>query len=124
MGLLSVSNSGEIEIQYFQMNKGKSVAEDQQLVEQFSIPSWKGNPHKSCNALIIIGVFKLPKDLCKEIFAMISRFWWGHKHLDERILVEELVQDMGTKSKRRSGIQRYWESQQSYIGKTMLENFE
>jgi hypothetical protein len=29
-----------------------------------------------------ISVFQLPKTLCKDIRAMMSRFWWGHKGND------------------------------------------
>ncbi|XP_059429161.1 uncharacterized protein LOC132162970 [Corylus avellana] len=32
-----------------------------------------------------MSVFQLPKTLCKEINAMMSKFWWGHKDNDARI---------------------------------------
>jgi hypothetical protein len=31
-----------------------------------------------------MGVFQLPKTLCKRLNSLISRFWWGHKHNDAR----------------------------------------
>ncbi|XP_059458269.1 uncharacterized protein LOC132187853 [Corylus avellana] len=32
-----------------------------------------------------MSVFQLPKTLCKEINAMMAKFWWGHKENDSRI---------------------------------------
>lgn len=32
-----------------------------------------------------MSVFKLPKQLCKEISNMMARFWWGHMNKDGKI---------------------------------------
>jgi hypothetical protein len=32
-----------------------------------------------------MSVFRVPKALCNEINAMISRFWWGHKENDKKV---------------------------------------
>jgi hypothetical protein len=32
-----------------------------------------------------MSVFWVPKALCNEINAMISRFWWGHKENDKKV---------------------------------------
>jgi hypothetical protein len=32
-----------------------------------------------------MSVFQLPKTLCKDINAMMAKFWWGHKQNDKRI---------------------------------------
>jgi hypothetical protein len=32
-----------------------------------------------------MSVFRLPKTLCREINAIIGRFWWGHKEKDSKI---------------------------------------
>jgi hypothetical protein len=45
-----------------------------------------------------MGIFLLPKELCKEINSIMQRFWWGHKENEKKI--------RETKNTRRYGLSR------------------
>lgn len=38
-------------------------------------------------------VFALPKRLCKEIVALMSRFWWGYGENEKEDTIKELEKD-------------------------------
>lgn len=59
--------------------------------------SWKNNFLSQAGKEILIkaviqaiptfhmSAFKLPRKLCKEISATMSKFWWGHKQNEQKI---------------------------------------
>jgi hypothetical protein len=50
-----------------------------------------------------MSVFQLPKTLCKDISAMMSKFWWGHKGNDAQIALMSLSKMGKAKWLRREG---------------------
>lgn len=51
-----------------------------------------------------MGVFKLPKSLCKSLNFLSSRFWWGSNQNSPEKCLEELGQVGGSKKAGRDGI--------------------
>ena len=53
-----------------------------------------------------MGCFKIPKSLCKDIEAMIRKFWWEYKG-DSRKIHWVAWNNLSTKEPRRFGLQGY-----------------
>lgn len=53
------------------------------------ITSWQGDPFKSSHpsdSHLLHGHFQLPKSLCRDLSALMNKFYWGHKDNDTKMI--------------------------------------